>query len=400
MELALGQVWADFRRVNPGAYVNAVRSYLAGFLRVARPYCYPGKLDIVLTKACNLRCTFCISYGSLKGERWMDFALYEEIARQLFPRAYMVRFCSGGEPLLYPRVREALQLAQRYRTLAQMISNGTLLNRETAQWLVDDQSLQELLISFDGARKETVERIRRGANYENILDNIDYLAALKTKRGLSYPRLSFHYIIMRSNLEELPEIFKICSRYGLYKVKVAYLNVTNELEVNESLFYHQEEAARVFEEARRRARESGIRLDLPPLPSQDHGSHRCLRPWQFCQIDTDGSIRFCYRAWLQRLGFFADGFRSIWRGEPYRKIRRTLNSPTPYFPYCRHCAVRLGFGQESSHNQKLHDEDYVIEGLEHLQIPFNQRRLENYYSFAELKAGPGSVEPEAARRED
>ena len=388
----LGRTYKDLLRVNPGAYVNFARGYLAGLLGFSRLYCYPGDLDIVLTKACNLRCTFCLSYGSLTGSRWMDFALYEEIARELFPRAAIVRFCSGGEPFLYPRLREALQLARRHRTITHMISNGTLINRENAGWLVEDQSLHELYISFDGARKDTVERIRRGASFDNILNNLSYLTSYKNKQGLRYPRLSFHYIVMRSNLEELPEVFKLCSQYGVHQVKVAFLNVTNELDVDESLYYHQEDAAPVFQEARRRAREAGIRLDLPPLPSQDPGGHRCLKPWQFCQIDPDGSIRFCHRAWQQRLGFFAYGFVSIWRGEPYRKIRQTINSLTPYFPYCQYCAERVGFGKESSHNQRIHDEAYVIQGLEHWQVPFNQRRLENYYSQAELKSEAGVAE--------
>ena len=37
-----------------------------------------------------MRCIFCISYGALAGPRWMDFELYEQIARTLFPKALKV----------------------------------------------------------------------------------------------------------------------------------------------------------------------------------------------------------------------------------------------------------------------------------------------------------------------
>jgi len=320
----------------------------------------------------------------------MDFALYEQIARRLFPFVTTIFFCSGGEPLLYPLLREALTLARQYRTMTVMVSNGTLLDRHTAQWLVQDQSLHNLRISLDGARKRTVESIRCGANFESILVNLEYLAALKMERGLTYPRLSFQYAVMRSNLEELPQLFKICAQLGVDQVKVTYLNVANDIDPQESLFHHRELAAQVFAKARARARESGIHLDLPPLIGQDRGRRRCMRPWQFSQIDPDGSIRFCYHAWRQRMGLFSGDFETHWRGEYYQKLRRTLDSPTPYFPYCRYCSTHLGFNQESSHKQSLHADSYVIPGLEHLQVPFNSRFEENYNSFEELKAARGA----------
>ena len=385
MNLDLGKVLADAPNVNIKAYGNALLGYMEGFLRVSKPLSYPWKLDIVLTKACNLRCTFCISYGSLKGERWMDFGLYENIARQLFPSAHTVFFCSGGEPLLYPRVREALKLARKYRTMTVMVSNGTLLDQDVARWLVHDQCLHELIISFDGSSKKTLENIRRGANYDKILANLEYLTSLKQERRALYPRLSFHYAIMRSNVEELPEIFKLCRHYGLYRVKVSYVNVTGNLATQESLFYHPDLVEKVFAESRRRAHEYGIQLELPELLGRGKGPKKCLWPWEFCQIDTDGSIRFCYHSWRQRIGFFSNDFKRLWRGENYQKLRETLDSPNPFFPYCQYCSCRLGFDQESSHIQRQHAESYVIPGLEHLQVPFNQRPEESYNSFVELK---------------
>ena len=373
-------------QVNPRAYFNAFRAYCEGLLRVARPLSYPIILDIILTKACNLRCVFCISYSSIKGNRWMDFPLYERIARQLFPQAHSLFLCSGGEPLMYHRLREALQLAKRYRVFTTMASNGTLLDRPKARWMVDDQSLHELCISFDGARKETLERIRLGANYDTILENIAYLTSLKKQRGVLFPRLSFRYVVMRSNIAEMPEIFKLCASHGVYLVNLKYLEVANEVEDDESLYHHPRLAAEVFAEARRRAREWGIRLKAPPLPDQAKRTHKCLNPWKFCQIDTDGSIRLCYRSWRQRLGFFDQGFDAVWRGENYEKIRRTLDSDDPYFPYCKYCYARRGFGVESSHHKDLHADAYVISGLENLQIPFNKRVEENLSSARQRTA--------------
>lgn len=377
---------AALRRANFRAYANAATNYCEAMLRIPRPRTLPVNLDIVLTKACNLRCIFCISYGSLKNERWMDFALYERIARKLFPSAHGLFICSGGEPFLYPRIRDALNLARHYRTMTTVTSNGMLLNREIAQWLVDDQSLHELCISFDGGKKETLERIRRGANFDTILENIAYLSDLKKRNGVIYPRTWFRYVVMNSNAHELPAALSLAAQHGLYKVEVKYLNVSNDIDFSESLYSSPELAREVFAEARRRARDVGVRIELPPLPDQAGRGGRCLNPWQFLQIDTDGSLRFCYPAWRQRLGFFDEDFESIWAGEHYQRIRKTIDSDEPYYPHCLHCSVRLGVNSESSHNQKLEPHTFLIPGLEKWQIEFNRREEENVSSFRELKA--------------
>lgn len=392
------KTWAEktypVRRVNPAALANAARVTLAGMLRRPNPWGQPASLDIILTKACNLRCVFCISYESLEKAYWMDFGLYERIARELFPKTLSIFFCSGGEPLLYPRIRDALLLARQHRTLATMTSNGMLLDREVAAWMVEDQSLQELCISFDGATKQTLESIRRGARFETILENIAFLSDLKRRRGRLFPRLWFRFAIMRRNAHELPDAVALAARHGLYKVEVKYLNVANDMDPDESLYHHPELAAEVFAAARAKAAELGVELHAPALPGQGRVPGKCLKPWQFCQIDTDGSLRICYFCWKQRLGFVQDGFMDVWNGEHYQKIRASIDSETPYYPYCAHCVMRHGPDAASSHDRSMHEDAYAIPGLEHLQSSFNQRGQENVASFRQLKTRENAAEQE------
>lgn len=360
--------------MNAAAILNAALSGVERALRVERPLSRPVSLDVILTRACNLRCTFCISYGSLKDERSLPFELYERVAAELFPWACDVSFCSGGEPFLYPRIRDALRLARRHRTRTIVVSNGMLIGPDAARWIVEDQALDELKISFDAATKSTLERIRRGADYETILGNLAALDRRKKEAGAAYPRIGLRFAVMRSNAAELPDVPELCARQGVGKLDVVYLNATEGMDAQESLYGHADLAASVFQKAVKRGRELGVAVHVPPLPVREEDSvRRCFKPWHFCQIDTDGSIRFCYKAWRQRLGFFQDGFAPVWRGEHYARIRRTLDSDDPYFPYCRYCAVRRGFGWEESHNQAAHADAYVIPGLEDLQVPFVPR---------------------------
>jgi radical SAM protein with 4Fe4S-binding SPASM domain len=172
---------------------------------------------------------------------------------------------------------------------------------------------------------------------------------------------------------------------GISEVNVSYLNVTNDIDPQESLFYDQDLAAEVFQEAKTLSKKLGIHLRLPPLPRADAYERSCFFPWNFCQIDTDGAIRFCYKAWTQRLGNVNEDFKSVWRGTHYQRIRSTMDSESPYFPYCQHCAMKKGIAHESAHNQKLHSDCYTIKGLEHLQTGFNERAMENRIAIKEMK---------------
>lgn len=358
---------------NPKAFANSALNLYEGISRKATLRSLPLNVDIILTKACNLKCIFCVSYGSLKNVKQMDFDLYRSIATTLFPKALNLFICSGGEPFLYPRLREALTMASSFKTRTTITSNGMMITSNVADWVVDDQSLNELCISFDGARKETLEKIRVGANFDTIMRNLKYLSDRKMRKSVEFPRVWLRYVIMKSNLEEFPEIFRLCSDHGIYKVEVKFLNVTNEIDFLESVYNCSKLAEDVFREARLRAKQYGIDLVIPSLLSKGKGALGCMYPWRFVQIDTDGSIRFCYYSWRQRLGFFEDGFLNIWRGHEYSRIRSTMDSETPFYPYCKFCTENKGFAYESSHNQKMHEECYVIPGLEKWQVPFKTR---------------------------
>jgi MoaA/NifB/PqqE/SkfB family radical SAM enzyme len=59
-------------------------------------------------------------------------------------------------------------------------------------------------VSFDGARPETYEYIREGADYRRALDRIDgYLSQLLSGERRPYPAIN--NTLMRRNMAEVPE---------------------------------------------------------------------------------------------------------------------------------------------------------------------------------------------------
>src|SRR3989338_2486137 len=95
--------------------------------------CFNGltTVNVELTSICNKNCWMC---GRRKVDREypklamkygdMDFALVKSIARQL-PSGIVVQLHNNGEPLLYPRFKEAVKLFNRQ--IRCMDTNGSPL---------------------------------------------------------------------------------------------------------------------------------------------------------------------------------------------------------------------------------------------------------------------------------
>jgi len=346
----------SFTRLNrytPKQLLNYTLNRMEARLGRTRLFSYPTFVDIVPTKLCNLDCIFCIEYYT-SGPKYLSLKKFNEIITKLHGFPARIAFASGGEPFLNKNMVEFLALCKRRHYDNYMVTNGMLLNREIVQAIVRDSHISELRFSFDGAEKETLERIRRGANYERIVDHIRMLAEEKKRWKSELPHMHIQFTALRSNIEELPTLIKRAREWGIERIIVNYVNIAEQVDANESLFYHPALANKIFDESLKVAHSVGLRIDLPQRlgPEGDAAlNHKCYLPWTYIKIDPDGSVRFCYKAWNNPVGniFEVKNFRALWNNEHYRLIRKTVNSNKPYFKYCGDCTVKKGKNDPAAH---------------------------------------------------
>ncbi len=319
----------------------------------------PQNVDIVLTKACNLACTFCVDYET-PGAKRVSSENLEKVAHQLFPTARLVSICSGGEPYLHKGLEGLLRLAQRYNVATWVLSNGMLLTEDRVRTMVREGLITTHGFSVDGFRAETVEALRVNAKLDTILEHIRMLLRIRREENKSEPRTIVRYALMRSNIEELPDAVERWGEMGIDKIVCNYLAVCNGIDHDESLYFHQELMEKVFAEALRIAAHfPRLRLNLPPTVREEqiHTTRpkNCKAPWRFVKIDTDGRVLPCYRAWeaINMGQVYEDGapFRDIWNNQKYRDLRRTVNddSGEKAFSYCSRCDYRYGWGELAQH---------------------------------------------------
>jgi len=87
-------------------------------------------LNIELTNRCNKSCSFC---GRAKKRKAgvldlgdMDFELYKDIIAQIEPET-IIQFHKNGEPLLYEKIGDAINLAYSKNMIINIVTNGILL---------------------------------------------------------------------------------------------------------------------------------------------------------------------------------------------------------------------------------------------------------------------------------
>jgi radical SAM protein with 4Fe4S-binding SPASM domain len=229
-----------------------------------------------------------------------------------------------------------------------------------------EAGLDELNVSLDAGEKSTFERIRRGAKWDTVVGNMKSLRDQKTALGLRRPRLHLSFVMMRSNIQELPQFIELAAELGAVAVYITHLVAYDRLgTIGESLGANLAEYKQYFDRALLLARQYGIHtvvprtrqarinFDLPCTSTQEqrpshladvdqgresHGLPRrfatdeanscCPFPWHFMAIDPDGTVFPCgwWHASPPMGNLYAQRFQEIWWGEPMRSLRSQLVS--------------------------------------------------------------------------
>jgi radical SAM protein with 4Fe4S-binding SPASM domain len=305
---------------------------------VTHSFGFPEEVTVTTTLRCNYRCRMCYQ-KSYKGE--IDWAIYEKLAPVL-PFVDRLQIF-GGEPLMYSRIAEAYELAHRYGNRIAMISNGSLLTEKMCENIVRN-GVAHIKFSMDAGTPQTYKHIR-GGNFFKVVKGVVTISQLKLDYGTPFPDMNFNFLVMRSNMHELPKLIKIAREVGVSQINVFYPSCDSREMVDESVFFCQEESDAWLTRSRELAKQLGVGLRLPPLFSdhqtRDSGPNErfCADPWTKLLVDIDGRASLCCSGPTHIGNLLEQGFDEMWNGEVAQKLRATVN--TPQEPaYCRNCRVR------------------------------------------------------------
>lgn len=169
----------------------------------------PTSLDLFLTNRCNLHCRHCFS-SSGNGEEDLSFEQIHDLMDQLEGMGVFEVRLNGGEPFCHPMINEILNDVAQRRLRRVIITNGTLLNKESVNLLKHSKTIPT--VSLDDSRPEGHDSFRavKGA-FKLTLKGMRLLK----EEGVTY---GVNTCIHRGNLERVGEIIELAAKYGASKI--------------------------------------------------------------------------------------------------------------------------------------------------------------------------------------
>jgi len=232
------------------------------------------KLNIEVTTECNLNCAMCMRRVLAEDTGNMSMETYEALL-PVFPSVESVNIIGIGEPLLNENVFKMIRLGKQnlpaHGTFT-LTTNGTLINDGVARELVSSGA-DAVVISIDGANRQTYAQIRQGAQLDDVLRGMRLLNSAKSDLGSSKPRLGIEFVAMKRNIEELPGVLELGSRHGATFVIVSNLLPHTEEMKDEVLYdFNSDEAIQLFEDAKEEAIRRGLEFSFDSLDVENYAN--------------------------------------------------------------------------------------------------------------------------------
>ena len=185
----------------------------------------PIALQIECTTRCNLRCIMCGHTYWKEEARDLSFEDFKKAIVQ-FPRLFKVWFLGFGENFVNPDFLKMLQYLKSKKIKACLLSNFTLVTKEVAEELVK-LKVDIIYISIERTTGEAYEKVRVGASFEKVMQNINNVVELKKKLSTERPILNLYSAISNENL--IGQARKFVSAYKWEKVLRSYLALYKKL---------------------------------------------------------------------------------------------------------------------------------------------------------------------------
>jgi MoaA/NifB/PqqE/SkfB family radical SAM enzyme len=208
--------WGDKVRLARFFTQLAIKEHVAPGLRVR-----PLVAELFLTDNCNLKCVSCacwrkVTRGELTEDEWRS------VIDQLADYGILKANFTGGEPLLRsdaPRLM-AHAYSRGIRNL-HVNTNATLLDQRRLDAVLE-AGARSFNISVDGPSAEIHERIRGVAgSFAKTVANLERALEHRDALGL---RVRMNFTVMRSNVDDLPEMMRLAQRLQVQ----LYLNLATD----------------------------------------------------------------------------------------------------------------------------------------------------------------------------
>ncbi len=316
----------------------------------------PRTVDIDITNQCNLRCRYCYHFSGpgdvakdLPKEEWFRF--FEELKRC----AVMEVVLAGGEPFIHDDLKELIESIVENKMRFTILSNGTLINDEIAEFLFSTGRCNGVQVSIDGSKPEIHDVLRGEGSFKDAIEGIRCLQKHKVS---SMVRVTIH----KHNVQDLDKIAALllddlglsgfstnaASYMGLCKLNVEQISMSVEdrmlametlLKLN--IKYDNRIAANAgpLAEATKWPKMEQARLNGESSIPMGGSLTACGCVMEKIAVRADGTVVPCTMLSHIELGQInRDDFKDIWLNHPrMQSMRGRSDIDLGGFEFCKGC---------------------------------------------------------------
>lgn len=317
------QRWLD-PAARRSACLDARLAIATGDLVGHSPVPPPARLDVEVTRRCQLRCVHCARTrcGEVPAPVDMSPALFERILDEA-EFAGEVVFVGLGEPLLHPELDRLVRIAAARGLRLKVVTNGLAADGERLARL-RDAGLQEVTFSIDSHDATRFAALRGGAALGVVLRHLGGVPP-----GL---RKSIFVTLSRTNAVDLGGLAELARAHELPAIAVSDVN----FEENIGAALCGGGLDELLETGLRRARAAGVLVLGPHLhevsdPAEGYrhclvrsaadlsaraARHtHCLAPWRIAVVGATGAVTPCNCAPQCAVGALArETLGQVWQG--------------------------------------------------------------------------------------
>jgi MoaA/NifB/PqqE/SkfB family radical SAM enzyme len=301
---------------------------------------------------CNLNCIMCEGFSEYaplhRGKhRRMNFSIIEEVVKEMVPEGLTEIIPSTmGEPLLYDHFEDMLKLCKHYGIKLNLTTNGTWPKYTPEAWAESICPVtSDVKISWNGATKETQEKIMPGSLYEKRLSDLKRFVKARDEIALvggNYCTVTLQVTFMEINLNELPSLITFAASLGVDRVKGHHLWVIFNKLKKQDLRRNQESRQRwnktlelCQKEANRKTWSKGKSIKLENFNQLSERMSNLPNNWvcpflgKEAWINAEGRFDPCCAPDKERktLGYFGTipraDFKEIWSSQSYQKLKNS-----------------------------------------------------------------------------
>ncbi len=255
---------------------------------------HPKIFQIELTNYCNLDCSICPHRIMTREKGFMKFKLLKTIIeRDLINKTLGIHIL--GESLLHPQVVKFVEYLSDRKISVELATNATILTKKFSKDLIR-AGLKRIWFSFDGGNKQSYENIRKGANYDKVVENIKNF--LRINKELKKP---VHTIIQmvdyNKSKKEKQEFFKNWKGFDVDEIKIKFLDSWAG-----TLFKNQ-------------------------VKAPEKKRYPCEEPFKRVAVLYNGDVVPCCRDWngLYVYGnLYKNNLAEIWKNKKVKELRRQM----------------------------------------------------------------------------